>query len=111
MTKRPSATGEVDAVVDPKLLKLAMGVDVLIYDSQYLPEEYAGTNGGMPKLGWGHSTYEEAVKLAKAANAKRLILYHLDPTQNDAAVAEKERRARALFADCEAAREGLVIEL
>jgi phosphoribosyl 1,2-cyclic phosphodiesterase len=99
------------AVVDQKLAKLAKGADVLIYDSQYFPEEYAGTTGGMPKLGWGHSTYEEAVKLATAAGVKRLILYHHDPTQNDAAVAEKERRAKALFANCEAAREGLVIEL
>ena len=99
------------AVVDPKLTKLAKGADVLIYDSQYLPEEYAGANGGMPKLGWGHSTYEEAIKLAQAAGVKRLILYHHDPMQNDAAVAEKERRAKALFANCEAAREGLVIEL
>ena len=31
--------------------------------------------------------------------------------QNDAAVAEKERRARELFPNCEAAREGLKIEL
>ena len=99
------------AVVDPQLLKLAKGVDVLVYDSQYTPEEYAGTGGGMPKLGWGHSTFDEAVKLAKAAGAKKLVLYHHDPTQNDAAVAEKERRARELFASCEAAREGLVIEL
>jgi phosphoribosyl 1,2-cyclic phosphodiesterase len=99
------------AVVDPHLLELAKGVDVLIYDSQYTPEEYAGTGGGMSKVGWGHSTFDEAVKLTKAAKAKRLILYHHDPTQSDAAVAEKERRARELFANCEAAREGLTIEL
>jgi phosphoribosyl 1,2-cyclic phosphodiesterase len=98
-------------VVDPRLLKLAKGVDVLIYDSQYTPEEYAGTSGSIPKVGWGHSTYEEAVKLTKAANAKKLVLYHHDPTQSDAAVAEKERRARELFKNCEAAREGLIIEL
>ncbi len=99
------------AVVDQKLLKLAQGAEVLIYDSQYTPEEYAGQTGGGPKLGWGHSTFEEAVKLAKAANVKKLVLYHHDPMQSDAAVAEKEKRARALFSNCEAAREGLVIEL
>jgi ribonuclease BN (tRNA processing enzyme) len=100
------------AVVDPRLSKLAAGVDLLIYDSQYTPEEYSGTAGsGGSKVGWGHSTFDEAVKLAKAAAAKRLILYHHDPMQNDAAVAEKERRARELFPNCEAAREGLKIEL
>jgi len=99
-------------VVDPRLTQLSKDVDVLIYDSQYTPEEYAGTAGtGGPKLGWGHSTFEEAVKLVKASGAKRLVLYHHDPMQSDAAVAEKERRAKALFASCEAAREGLRIEL
>ena len=44
------------ACVDPALLTLARGADVLIYDSQYTPEEYAGT-GGRAKVGWGHSTY------------------------------------------------------
>ena len=99
------------AVVDPRLAKLAKNVELLIYDSQYTPEEYSGATSGMSKVGWGHSTFDEAVKLTKAANAKRLILYHHDPTQNDAAVAEKERRARELFPNCEAAREGLKIEL
>ena len=55
--------------------------------------------------------FAEAVKLAKACGNKKLILYHHDPTQSDAAVAEKERRARELFPNSEAAREGLVIEL
>jgi phosphoribosyl 1,2-cyclic phosphodiesterase len=99
------------AVVDPRLAKLAKDVDLLIYDSQYTPEEYAGKGTGMSKVGWGHSTFDEAVKLTKAANAKRLILYHHDPMQSDAAVAEKERRARELFPNCEAAREGVKIEL
>jgi phosphoribosyl 1,2-cyclic phosphodiesterase len=99
------------AVVDPRLVKLAQDVDVLVYDAQYTPEEYAGTNGKGSKVGWGHSTFDEAVKLAKAANAKKLVLYHHDPTQSDAAVADKERRARDLFGKVEAAREGLTIEI
>ncbi|GAC1394753.1 MAG: MBL fold metallo-hydrolase [Polyangiales bacterium] len=99
------------AVVDPKLKRLAQGVDVLIYDAQYTPEEYAGATGGGSKLGWGHSTYEAAVDLAKAAGAKKLVLYHHDPAQDDKAVREKERRARELFAECQAAYEGLTLTL
>lgn len=100
------------AVVDPRLAALAKNVDVLIYDSQYTPEEYAGNAGsGGSKVGWGHSTFDEAAKLAKASGSKKLVLYHHDPMQSDAAVAEKERRARELFPNCEAAREGLKIEL
>jgi phosphoribosyl 1,2-cyclic phosphodiesterase len=92
--------------VDPRLSALAKGADVLIYDSQYTPEEYA-----KGKVGWGHSTFAEAAKLAKAAGAKKLVLYHHDPTQSDAAVREKERRARELHPDSLAAYEGLVIDL
>jgi phosphoribosyl 1,2-cyclic phosphodiesterase len=100
------------SVVDPQLLKLAKGTDILIYDSQYTPEEYAGTAGtGGPKVGWGHSTFEEAAKLATAAGAKKLVLYHHDPGQSDAAVREKERRAKALFSNVIAAHEGLVLEI
>ena len=98
------------AVVDPKLRKLAQDADVLIYDSQYTPEEYAG-EVGMSKLGWGHSTFAEAVKLATAANVKKLVLFHHDPSQSDAAVREKERRAKELFSDVVAAYEGLTIDV
>ena len=101
------------AVVDPKLLRLAWGADVLIYDAMYTPEEYAGIDpsAGGPKTGWGHSTFEEAVKLAKAAGVKKLVLFHHDPMQSDAAVRDKERRAQLLFPDCVAAFEGLTIRL
>jgi phosphoribosyl 1,2-cyclic phosphodiesterase len=100
------------AVIDPKLVKIAKGVDVLVYDAQYTPEEYAGTAGtGASKLGWGHSTFEAAASLAKAAGAKKLVLFHHDPIQNDAAVRDKEKRAKALFADTLAAFEGLTLEL
>jgi phosphoribosyl 1,2-cyclic phosphodiesterase len=99
------------SVVDSKLRKLAAGADVLVYDAMYLPEEYAGTQSGMPRTGWGHSTFEHGVELARAAGVRRLVLFHHDPGQNDAAVADKERRARLAFPETVAAREGLVIEL
>ena len=99
------------AVVDERLKRLSHQADVLVYDAQYTPEEYSGSVGGMPRTGWGHSTFEEAVKLAKAASAQRLVLYHHDPMQSDEAVREKERRARLLFDQVDAAYEGLAIEL
>lgn len=98
--------------VDAGLLKLAQGVDVLIYDSQYTPEEYTGNAGtGGPKVGWGHSTFEEAVKLATAAKVKKLVLFHHDPLQNDAQVRAKEKRAQEIFKNAVAAYEGLVIDV
>lgn len=98
-------------VVDVKLARLAKDADVLIYDTMYLPEEYSGEAGGGPKTGWGHSTFEQGVKLAVEANVKQLVLFHHDPMHTDAMVAEKERRSRAMFANSVAAREGLIIDL
>lgn len=99
------------AVIDPKLLELCRGVDVLIYDSQYTPEEYAGTTGGGSKVGWGHSTFEAGADLAKASGAKKYVLFHHDPSQSDAHVREKEKRAQGLFPNALAAYEGLHIEI
>ena len=99
------------SIVDPKLKKLCKNVDLLIYDAMYTPEEYSGQVGGMAKTGWGHSTYVDAVELARASGARRLVLHHHDPTQSDAAVRDKERRCRELFPESLAGREGLTLEV
>lgn len=98
--------------VDPVLAKLAHRADVLIHDAQYTPEEYAGAAGrGGPKKGWGHSTFTEAARVAKAAGVKHLILFHHNPMQSDVEVRDKEVRARVLFPDTTAAYEGLTLDL
>ena len=98
-------TEHYEGRVDEKLVKLAQGASALIYDSQYTPEEYAS------KKGWGHSTFEEGAKIAKLAGVEKLVLFHHDPTQTDAAVRDKETRARAVFGDVIAAYEGLTLEV
>jgi phosphoribosyl 1,2-cyclic phosphodiesterase len=96
------------ACVDPTLRALAEGADVLIYDSQYTPEEYRG-DAGRSKVGWGHSTYVAGAELAKAAGVGRYVMFHHDPQRTDAAVAELERKTRELFHATVAAREGMEI--
>ncbi|MBK8252594.1 MAG: MBL fold metallo-hydrolase [Polyangiaceae bacterium] len=98
------------ACVDPALVTLAQGADVLIYDSQYTPEEYRGETG-RSKVGWGHSTYVAGAELARTAGVGKYVLFHHDPSRSDAKVAEIEAKARALFGDSVAAREGMKIEL
>jgi phosphoribosyl 1,2-cyclic phosphodiesterase len=98
------------ACVDPVLVALARDADVLIYDSQYTPEEYAGTVG-RAKVGWGHSTYEAGAAVARAAGVGQYVLFHHDPQRTDAGVAELERLARDRFSSSIAAREGMTLEL
>ncbi len=99
------------ACIDPTLLALARGADMLIYDAQYTPAEYAGapSAGGRSKVGWGHSTYVAGAELANAAGIGKLVLFHHDPQRTDAGVEEIEGLARELFADTTAAREGMCL--
>jgi phosphoribosyl 1,2-cyclic phosphodiesterase len=92
--------------LDGRLLELARGADVLIYDAQYTDEEYAGG-----KRGWGHSTANEGVRLARAAGVGQLVLFHHDPSHDDREVARIEAETRTRFALSCAAREGLEIHL
>ena len=89
------------ACVDPTLKKLASGADILIYDAQYTPEEYPA------KVGWGHSTWQAGVELARAAAVPQLVLFHHDPGRGDAQLAAIEAEARAVLPGTLAAREGL----
>lgn len=98
------------ACVDPALRALAQGADVLIYDSQYTPEEYRG-DAGRSKVGWGHSTYVAGAELARSAGVGKYVLFHHDPSRSDAKVAEIEAKAQALFEGSVAAREGMKIAL
>jgi phosphoribosyl 1,2-cyclic phosphodiesterase len=66
---------------DENVVRLAQDADILIYDSTYTDEEYHCERAS--KVGWGHSTWQEAVKLAKAANVKKLVIFHHDPLHDD----------------------------
>ena len=89
------------ACVDPTLAKLARGADILIYDAQYTPAEYPS------RVGWGHSTWQAGVELARAANVGQLVLFHHDPARTDTQLALIEADAQAALPGTVAAREGL----
>ncbi len=93
------------ACPDPHLVELARGADVLIYDSMYTPDEYAG-RVGPTKVGWGHSTWQAGAAVADAAGVSRLVLFHHDPQRSDDAVDELERQAGLARPGTVAAREG-----
>ena len=83
------------------LLQRAQDADVLIYDSQYLPAEYAS------RRGWGHSTWQEGTRIANSAGVKKLVLFHHDPERDDDAVHRIQDDAREEFAETLAAHETL----
>ncbi|MDZ7373040.1 MAG: MBL fold metallo-hydrolase [candidate division KSB1 bacterium] len=94
---------------DARLIAFARGTNLLIHDAQYTTSEYLDPQA--PKQGYGHSTVDMAVDVAKAAGAQQLVLFHHDPDHDDNAVREMEAYARRLFPATDAAREGSVYRL
>jgi len=99
-----------DGALDPVAVELARGADLLIADAQYTADEYAGRCGPCRK-GWGHNAVEHATALAEAAGVKQLVLFHHDPSHDDASIDGLEAQARQAFSATRAAREGLVLEV
>ena len=89
------------------MARLARGADVLIHDAQYTVPEYRG-QGGPPRVGWGHSTVDDAVSVARLAGCGRLVLTHHDPARDDIGVDSLEAAARLALPEAVAAREGEV---
>jgi phosphoribosyl 1,2-cyclic phosphodiesterase len=65
-----------------EVIQAMKDVDALVMDSSFTEEEYAA------KHGWGHGTYDSAIALAAAANAKKLFFTHHEPTRTDAELDE-----------------------
>src|SRR5437588_106848 len=94
------------AEFDKKVRKLAEGADILIYDAQYLPEEYEAK-----KRGWGHSHWREAVNIVMESGAKDLVLYHHDPDHTDLCIDAIVKEARNYYPRVRAASEGMEMTL
>ncbi len=97
---------EAGAAEDKRIAEFARGADLLICEAQYTVEEYK------LKKGWGHSTFDDAVRLAGETGAKQLAIFHHDPAHDDAFMdrvidecREKTLKAGYTF-KCFAAREG-----
>ena len=86
---------------------LAQDADVVLHDAQYFEDEYDD------RIGWGHSSVAHAVRYCEAVGARRLVLFHHEPTHSDRDLERLEDRARELNdgIDPLLAREGMTIEL
>lgn len=97
---------------DKKLIEFAQGVDVLVMDGQYTKEEYE------KKKGWGHSQMERVCEIAAAADVKRLVITHHDPSHDDETLAHSEQATQRYMQEVlvrsipvSFAREGMIVEL
>ncbi|MBC8242227.1 MAG: MBL fold metallo-hydrolase [Alphaproteobacteria bacterium] len=98
-------TEHVPGKPDQNILDLIQDADLVIYDSTYTEEEFPA------KIGWGHSTWNEGVRLCRMANVKRMAIFHHEPDHYDDIMDQIAIEARAEWAGAFVCREGMVIDL
>jgi ribonuclease BN (tRNA processing enzyme) len=105
------ALGPSGLLLDKKWLSgfdLISEADLLIHDAQYTATEY------LEKIGWGHSSMEDAIKLAEFAGVKRLLFTHHDPARTDSQLSGLQQdllQTHGSGLDFEFAKEGMEIDL
>jgi phosphoribosyl 1,2-cyclic phosphodiesterase len=88
---------------DQNVLKLIEGADLVIYDCTYTDDEFPA------KIGWGHSTWQEGVRLCKMAGVRQLAIFHHDPIHDDDFMSRLEAEARGVWNGTLVAREQMIL--
>jgi phosphoribosyl 1,2-cyclic phosphodiesterase len=96
---------------DANIVNLCRGADIMVYDSSYTDAEYPSHRG------WGHSTWQEGMRIADAADIATLVIFHHDPSHDDdtmdrivaEAAAARPGVTRAGLPRIVAAREGMTL--
>lgn len=96
-------TEHVPGKPDKNVLELIDGCDLFIYDSTYTDEEFPNF------VGWGHSTWQEGARLAKAAGAKRFVAFHHEPSHNDGFLDNVAGELSILSPNAVIAKEGMIL--
>ncbi|MFT4625944.1 MAG: phosphoribosyl 1,2-cyclic phosphodiesterase [Myxococcota bacterium] len=98
-------TEHVPGEPDARIIELIRGADVVIYDATYTDDEFA------KYVGYGHSTWQEGVRLAEAADVGRLVIFHHDPNHVDTFMDAVAEEAAAIRPGTVVAREGMTLRL
>lgn len=98
-------TEHVPGQPDQNILGLIDGADVVIYDSTYTEDEFPS------KIGWGHSTWNEGMRLCQEANVKQLAIFHHEPDHDDEFMDKLAAEAAEIWDGTFVCREGMEINL
>lgn len=80
--------------IQQKYIDFCFNADILVHDGQYTESELK-----MKYSGWGHSSVDQAMELARKSNCGRLILTHHDPDHNDAFLDRLAGYCQSIFPD------------
>ncbi len=90
-------------LADPGLAAFAADADIVIYDATFTDEEFPAYRG------FGHSTWQQGVRVCEAAAARQLVIFHHRHDRDDTALAAIEKAAQARCPGALVARTGLVL--
>lgn len=88
---------------DQNILELIAGADLVIYDAMYTEQEFK------QRSTWGHSTWQEGVKLCEMAGAKTFVAFHHDPDHDDDFMDRVAEELAAARPGSLVAQEGMVL--
>jgi phosphoribosyl 1,2-cyclic phosphodiesterase len=91
--------------LDEKVLRLIEGADLFLYDSAYCDEEMAKYQG------FGHSSWQHAIRLGEASNVKAIGLMHHSPFHTDEDLDRIARLAAERFDRAQVVKDAQVFEV
>jgi len=91
--------------LDRDLCDFVAGAEVMIYDSTYTDDEFERYTG------FGHSTWQQGVRICEAGNVASLIISHHDVLRTDEWLEALEAEAKSRFAGAMVARTGLTLSI
>ncbi len=71
------------------LIEFMRAADMAIYDCTFEDDEFEA------RRGWGHSTWQEGIRLAKAAEVKKFGIFHHEPERDDDKLLAIEAQAQS----------------
>ncbi|MCD6303354.1 MAG: MBL fold metallo-hydrolase [Planctomycetes bacterium] len=80
LTDNEPAFPHESAVAFDDYVEFCRGADLLFHDAEFTPAEYPH------KRGWGHSSYRDALELARRAGVRSLGLFHHNQDRTDAEI-------------------------
>ena len=87
--------------IDTTIAEFAYGADLMVYDAMFTDDQYPSY------VNWGHSTWQQALKLGDAAGVKTVVLFHHNPDHDDDCMDEIAAAAEVIRPGTVVAREGL----
>jgi phosphoribosyl 1,2-cyclic phosphodiesterase len=94
-----------DEKINNNLINFINEANYFIYDSSFEDDEY-------PKYkGWGHSTWQEAIRIGNQANVENVVLFHHEPFHTDTIMEKIEETVNIQYNNVIVSKQGMKINL